>query len=139
MDKWDGYAASRDRLYARLKETRAPNPIVLSGDVHVHYGADLKADYANPRSPILGVELTNSSITSNGDGSEVNGDWSRVKPDNPHIKFHSARRGYISCTATPQALRADFKILERVSLPDQPISTAGSLVVEAGHAGAKLG
>jgi alkaline phosphatase D len=137
MDKWDGYAASRDRLYARLQETRAPNPVVLSGDVHVHYGADLKADYTNPRSPIVGVELTNSSITSNGDGSDVNGDWPKVKPDNPHIKFHSARRGYISCTATPQALRADFKILPRVSLPDQPISTAGSLIVEAGHPGAK--
>ena len=35
MDKWDGYAASRNRLYARLRETKAPNPIVLSGDVHV--------------------------------------------------------------------------------------------------------
>ena len=50
MDKWDGYVASRERLYARLKETKAPNPVVLSGDVHVHYGADLKLDFANPRS-----------------------------------------------------------------------------------------
>jgi alkaline phosphatase D len=66
----------------------------------------------------------------------MNGDWSRVKPDNPHIKFHSARRGYIACTATPRALRADFKIVERVSVPDQPVVTAGSLVVEAGHPGA---
>ena len=137
MDKWDGFVASRERLYARLQETRAPNPIVLSGDIHVHYGADLKADYADPRSRVLGVELTNSSITSNGDGSDMNGDWSRVKPDNPHIKFHSARRGYIACTATPRALRADFKIVERVSVPDQPVVTAGSLVVEAGHPGAK--
>ena len=45
MDKWDGYTAARDRLYARLKETKAPNPIVLSGDVHMHYGADLKMDF----------------------------------------------------------------------------------------------
>ena len=43
MDKWDGYAASRSRLFARLKETRAPNPVVLSGDVHLHYGSDLEA------------------------------------------------------------------------------------------------
>ena len=27
---------TRQRLFARLKETKAPNPIVLSGDVHVH-------------------------------------------------------------------------------------------------------
>ena len=51
------------RLYARLKETKAPNPIVLSGDVHVHYGADLKLDFANPRSETVGVEFTNTSVT----------------------------------------------------------------------------
>ena len=32
MDKWDGYVAARQRLYGRLLETHAPNPIVLSGD-----------------------------------------------------------------------------------------------------------
>ena len=45
MDKWDGYVAARKRLYARLKETRAPNPIVLSGDVHTHYGARSEARF----------------------------------------------------------------------------------------------
>ena len=74
MDKWDGYVASRQRLYARLKETKAPNPIVLSGDVHVHYGADLKLDFENPRSETVGVEFTNTSVTSGGDGAEVERD-----------------------------------------------------------------
>ena len=37
MDKWDGYTAARQRLFNRLRETKAPNPVVLSGDVHVHY------------------------------------------------------------------------------------------------------
>ena len=74
MDKWDGYVASRQRLFARLKETKAPNPIVLSGDVHVHCGADLKMDFANPKSETVGVEFTNTSITSGGDGSDVGGE-----------------------------------------------------------------
>ncbi len=74
MDKWDGYVASRTRLYARLKETKAPNPVVLSGDVHVHYGSDLKMDFENPRSETIGVEFTNSAITSGGDGAEVSGE-----------------------------------------------------------------
>jgi alkaline phosphatase D len=136
MDKWDGYAASRHRLYARLLETKAPNPVVLSGDVHVHYGADLKIDFAEPRSATVGVELTNSSITSNGDGNDVSGGWDRVKPDNPHIKFHSGRRGYVACTATARALRADFRIVQRVAVPDEPLKTAGSLIVETGRPGA---
>ena len=138
MDKWDGYVASRQRLYDKLRETKAPNPIVLSGDVHLHYGADLKTDFENPQSPTVGVEFTNTSITSGADGAEVNATWERIRADNPHIKYHSARRGYVACTATPQTMRADFKILERVTVPDSPERTGGSLVVEAGRPGASL-
>ncbi len=136
MDKWDGYIVARQRLYTRLRDTRAPNPIILSGDVHLHYGADLKLDFTNPASTTIGVEFTNSSITSGGDGAEVGETWERIRPDNPHIKFHSARRGYIACTATPQTMRADFKVIDRVSVPDADLRTAGSLVVEAGRPGA---
>ena len=135
MDKWDGYVASRNRLYARLKETRAPNPVIISGDVHQHYGADLKLDFTRPDSETIGVEFTNTSITAGGDGSDVGPVWDVIRPDNPHIKYHSARRGYIACTATPQAMRADFKIFDRVSVPDQPVRIGGSLVVEAGRPG----
>ena len=136
MDTWDGYVAARNRLYTRIKETHAPNPIVLSGDIHSHYGADLKMDFSNPRSETVGVEFTNSSITSGGDGSEVNAEWNPSKVDNPHIRFHSNRRGYIACTATQATMRADFRVVDRVTTPDQPIRTAGSLIVEAGHTGA---
>jgi alkaline phosphatase D len=102
MDKWDGYVPARNRLYSRLLETKAPNPIVLSGDVHQHLGADLKRDFTDPRSA---------------------------------IRYHSARRGYIACTAMPDAMRADFKILDKVSEPNRPARTGGSLVVEAGRPG----
>jgi alkaline phosphatase D len=135
MDKWDGYVAARQRLYNRLLETKAPNPIVLSGDVHQHYGADLKADFTNPRSATVGVEFTNSAATTTGDGSDVGPIWEAVRGDNPHIKYHSNRRGYIACSATPEAVRADFKILDKVSVPDLPARTGGSLVVHAGRAG----
>ncbi len=136
MDKWDGYVSSRQRLYARLRETKAPNPIVLSGDVHTHWGADLKMDFANPRSETVGVEFTNTSITSGGDGSDVQLNWEQIRSDNSHVHYHSARRGYIACTATPATLRADFKVLDRVSEPNLPSRVGGSLVVEAGRPGA---
>lgn len=137
MDKWDGYVASRNRLYARLKETRAPNPIVLSGDVHQHFGSDLKLDFGDPESETIGAEFTNSSITSGGDGSDVAGSWERSRADNPHVKYHSARRGYIACTVTPARFRADFKVLEKVTTPNLPARTGGSLIVEAGRPGAE--
>jgi alkaline phosphatase D len=135
MDVWDGYVPSRQRLYSRLRETRAPNPVILSGDVHVHFGADLKMDFTDPRSDTIGVEFTNTSISAVGDGAEVSANWDLIKGDNPHIRYHSARRGYIACTATPSTMRADFKILDRVTVPDAPVRIGGSLVVEAGRAG----
>ena len=138
MDKWDGYTADRDRVFARLKETKAPNPIVLSGDVHMHYGSDLKMDFRNPQSETIGAEFTNTSITSGSDGTDVATIWDQIRGANPHVKYHSARRGYIACTATPATMRADFKILDRVTVPDQPIRTGGSVVVEAGRPGALL-
>ena len=135
MDKWDGYTASRQRLYARLKETRVANPIVLSGDVHLHYAADLKLDFHDPQSQTVGVEFTNSSITSGGDGADTAPTWARVRLANPHITYHSGRRGYIACTATLKSMRADFKVLDKVSEPGAPVRVGGSVVVEAGRPG----
>jgi alkaline phosphatase D len=109
---------------------------VLSGDVHAHFGADLKSDFADPRSQTCGVEFTNSSITTGGDGSEVSGAWERIRQSNPHLKFHSNRRGYVACTATQSTMRAEFKAVDRVTVADAAVRVAGSLVVEAGRPGA---
>jgi alkaline phosphatase D len=136
MDKWDGYPHSRQRLFSRLIEARTPNPIVLSGDTHVHFGSDLAMDFRNANARIVGTELTNSSISSGGDGSEMADYWDRMKAENPHLKFHSGRRGYIACTASPDEMRADFMVVDRVSEPECAARRAGSLVVEAGRTGA---
>ena len=104
----------------------------------MHYGSDLKLDFRNPHSETVGVEFTNTSITSGSDGTDVAAIWDQIRGDNPHVKYHSARRGYIACTATPATMRADFKILDRVTIPDQPMRTGGSVVVEAGRPGAQL-
>jgi alkaline phosphatase D len=136
MDKWDGYQACRRRLFDQLRATQARNPIVLSGDVHVHYGADLKMDFADERSDTVGVEFTNSAITSGGDGSEVTPAWERLRARNPHLRLHSNRRGYVACTVTPATMRAEFRVIDRVTVPGAPVRTAGALVVEAGRPGA---
>ena len=135
MDKWDGYAGGRQRLYQRLAEARTPNPIVLSGDVHTHWCADLKMDFANPKSATVGVEFTNTSATSGGDGSDVQANWERLHADNPHLTYHSNKRGYIACTATPKTMQADFRVIDRVTVAGAPAHTAATRVVQAGQPG----
>jgi alkaline phosphatase D len=51
MDKWDGYVAARRKLIAMLAASRDAHPIVLTGDIHTNWVADLTPDFDNPRNP----------------------------------------------------------------------------------------
>ena len=103
MDKWDGYTPSRQRLYqpAERDTKAAESDRAVGRRAHCTACADLKTGLREPRSATVGVEFTNSSITSGGDGSDVTAAWERMRADNPHITYHSNKRGYIACTATP--------------------------------------
>ncbi len=138
MDKWDAYTVARSRLMNRLKETQAPNPVALSGDVHLAYASDLKMDYRNPNSETIGVEFTGTSISSAGDGADVSATWETIKGDNPHIKYHSARRGYTAMTATQTEMRGEFKIVDKVTVPNQPIRTDKVVIATAGKPGLQV-
>ena len=70
MDKWDGYVEARRRLMSFLAEARPSNPVVITGDIHSNWAADLKPDFDDPSSPVVGTEFVGTSITSVGDGSD---------------------------------------------------------------------
>jgi alkaline phosphatase D len=135
MDAWDGYAASRDRVVAGILERRPSHPVVLTGDVHVNYAADLKADFQDQASETFGVEFVGTSITSGGDGSDTTTGGQTVLSENPHIKFFNSQRGYVSCTVTPETWRADYRVLPFVSRPGAPVSTRASFVTERANPG----
>jgi alkaline phosphatase D len=136
MDAWDGYVASRDRILGFVQERRVANPVVLTGDVHQHWAADLKADFDDPASATLGSELVCTSITSGGDGAdEVSEANQVVLAESPHVKFNSNRRGYVRCHVDRQAWRADFRVVPFVKRPGAPVSTRQSFVIEAGSPG----
>jgi hypothetical protein len=40
-----------------------------------------------------------------------------------------------ACTATPADMRADFNIIEKVSVPDLPARIGGSLIAKVGRPG----
>ncbi len=65
-DGWDGYAPARNRLLGVVAQRQVPGVVVLGGDVHANYVADLKADYDDPRSPVIATEFCGTSISSLG-------------------------------------------------------------------------
>ncbi|TDD63555.1 alkaline phosphatase D family protein [Actinomadura rubrisoli] len=133
-DMWDGFPANRDRLFAAWKRHGIANPVVLSGDIHRHVAAELKADWANPASATVGTELVCTSAGSDGDGGETDAS-AKVWLGNPHVKLYNARRGYLSCRVTPTALTSEFKTVPYVTKPGAPIATAARFVTEAGRPG----
>jgi alkaline phosphatase D len=135
MDAWDGASAARARVLAMLRQARTPNPVVLTGDVHMALAFDLRADAQDPRSPCLGVELVATSISSGGDGSVRLDNADALQADNPNLRFSGNERGYTRHTVTPEHWQADFRVVEKVSAPGAPALTRKSLVVEAGRPG----
>jgi alkaline phosphatase D len=133
MDKWDGYVDARNRLLAFLAEARPSNPIAITGDVHASYASDLKTDFDDPSSPIIGSEFVGTSISSGGDGHDGTG--SEMRAINPHLKFFNARRGYVRATITPSRWVSDYRVIPYVSRPGAPVETRASFVVEHGRPG----
>ena len=111
------------------------NLMVLTGDEHAHFAGDLRRDWKNPESPIVGSELVGSSITSGGDGADRSPAADMLFQENPHLRYHSSRRGYIACTVTPTRWEAHFRILPYVTRPGAPRQTGQSFVIEAGRPG----
>lgn len=137
MDAWDGYPASRDRVLAGAEAAGIENLMVLTGDVHVGYGFDLKKDFDDPASRTVGTELVATSVSSGKDGVDKPGNWDNLTQANPHMKFYNGKRGYVTVTLGEQQARADFRAVGAVTTPGAPITTAASFVTEAGDPGLK--
>ncbi|HEV8623843.1 MAG TPA: alkaline phosphatase D family protein [Acidimicrobiia bacterium] len=139
VDAWDGYVASRDRLMAFLAGHPTLNPVVLTGDFHSNWVADLKADFDDPNSATVGTEFVGTSITSGGDGSDTTLVGRTALAENGHLRFSNSQRGYVRCALTLARWTADFRVVPYVRQQGAPISTRASFTVEAGRPGAQLG
>ncbi|MCP3817566.1 alkaline phosphatase D family protein [Streptomyces sp. A3M-1-3] len=137
MDAWDGYPASRKRILDGAAAAGIENLMVLTGDVHVGYGFDLKKDFDDPASPTVGTEIVATSVSSGKDGADKPANWSNLTSANPHMKFYNGRRGYAVVTLTADRARADFRTVSAVTTPGAPIGTAASFVTESGDPGLK--
>jgi alkaline phosphatase D len=105
------------------------NAVVLTGDVHSHWAAEVRAKFDDPASPVVATELVTTSISSGGDGSDTRDGMAAVLAENPHIRFFNNHRGYVRARIAPDELRADFQIVPFVSQPGAPMQTGATFVV----------
>jgi alkaline phosphatase D len=110
-DQWDGYQPARDRIYAVLKGSSATaavgNVVILTGDLHSSWAADLTQDPNNSNVAQGGydsstgagshaVELISTSVTSPAIDDARGVITAALKAANPHLKYiELERRGYM--------------------------------------------
>ncbi|KZD11940.1 alkaline phosphatase D family protein [Oceanibaculum pacificum] len=135
LDGWDGYVASRNRLLASIETHKPANPLVLGGDVHAFWVADLKKDFADPASPTLATEVVCTSVSSQGPSAAT---MEAGRQDNPHIRYgRGDKRGYASLELTPKQALFGLEAVDQVDTPDGAVSRLASFAVEAGRPGAE--
>jgi alkaline phosphatase D len=132
-DDWNGYPANRQRLLQHIHDSKVPNPVVVSGDIHSFFANDLKLDFDDQASPIVATEFVGSSISSYGPPYDP---IARVLPDNPHVHFFdSRRRGYVLVDLTADAMQAQMRAVSDAHDPKATISTFKTFAVEGGRPG----
>ena len=133
-DGWDGYAPARRRLLATVAAKKVPGVVVLGGDVHSNYVADLRVDFDDERSAVIASEFCGTSITSLPGVTQVRIDQAREY--NPHLRYaRSDERGYVRFEVDARELRASLRVVERPADPDSNVVTAARFVVDAAQPG----
>ncbi len=133
-DSWDGYPVARRRFLESIAARKPANPVVIGGDVHMHFAADLKLDFDDSASPIVASEFVGTSITSRP------GPWEKNLPavlaENPHLKYgRGDRRGYVRASIAGGRLSVELIGVDTVKMPQARAEVLASFVVENGKPG----
>ncbi len=130
-DQWDGYQPARDRVYGVLKgdATHPPvnNCVILTGDIHSSWAADLSQDPNNPSTasggydPATGegsraVEFVGTSVTSPGLNDPSGNTAAFLRSVNPHFKYIDLnRRGYMLLDVTRERVVCEWWYVDTVA------------------------
>lgn len=117
-DSWDGYEASRDRLFEAMQTAKVDNLVVLTGDVHISMAMhvapkpwDSGGFDATTGKGAVAVEIVPPSITSPAlEFSSAAGMVpTALTYSNPHIAWTEVtRKGYVMLDVTEQQVQAEW-------------------------------
>ena len=136
LDGWDGYVATRNRLFKHLVENEVPNPVVVTGDIHAAWVADLKYLPEDPNNSFkrreavtVGTELLGTSVSSGLSQGWID-TYRNALEANPHVKYFDSRQGgYVRCDLTSDRFHADFLLASSLEDRLAPVHTIASFEV----------
>ena len=134
-DGWDGYPVARQKLLEAVAGSPVRDTMVLGGDVHSFWAADLRPDYGRAASPVVATEFVGGSLTSQGFPENV---IRGALPDNPHIRYARTNvYGYGLVALETRQATVTFRNVQSIKEQHSPIADLARFVVEAGQPGAK--
>jgi alkaline phosphatase D len=131
-DAWDGYGPARRRLLQHVSDQDVTSCVVISGDAHSGYAADLKVDFTEA-APIVASEFCATSITSQGRSAA---ETQTLLDENAHLHYaDSSKRGYGVVDLTPARATMRFRVLGNEKVRTTGVSTERTFFVRAGQPG----
>jgi alkaline phosphatase D len=141
-DQWDGYAAARARVLEKLRSGGIRNVVVLTGDIHSSWGAELTGTPLNPTTydPVTGagslaVEFVSPAVTSPGidDAAQAAALAGALRASHPHIKYVDLfHRGYGLLDITPQRVQCEWYHVATINERRADETLANALQVRSG-------
>lgn len=132
VDAWDGYPVQRDRILRFLADERPSNPLVLTGDIHSSWVANLLADFSAPGSDAVAAEFVCTSISSPF-GDDYAQLVSTTLPANPHIRwFDGFQRGYTLMEVSGARCVGENRGVDNALDPDSGVSALSAFTVQDG-------
>jgi alkaline phosphatase D len=131
MDGWDGYPAARRRLLDGLAARSGGDALVVSGDVHSFWAADLRRDFAQTQSPVVATEFAGGAITAEGPSAKS---VANALARNPHLKYGRAdKRGYAIVALDKSRCNVEFRGVDDEKNPNSTVNTLARFAVERGR------
>ena len=126
-DAWDGYQAERAQIISHMRDNNIDNVVILSGDVHSSWCADITESPLNitQYNPLTGggaaVEFTAPSITSPAAANlqQVQFGQDAFRLLNPHIRYLDfAGKGYVILNLDSNAAQGDYWYVDSFTEPN---------------------
>ncbi|MET8680440.1 alkaline phosphatase D family protein [Streptomyces sp. NPDC004647] len=136
-DQWDGFLAERKEVLTHVHDSGLEDLVVITGDWHSAFVDDIRPDFDEASSPVVGTEFTAHSITSGAYSAE----WNKANGPvmgraNPHLTYFEGNRyGYDVYEVTPERWSTHMRVIADRRDPASPVSTLTTFHVDRGTAG----
>ncbi|MBB5851737.1 alkaline phosphatase D family protein [Amycolatopsis umgeniensis] len=136
-DQWDGFLAERKEVLTHVAQSGLEDLVVITGDWHSAFVDDIRPDFADPASPVIGTEFTAHSVSSGAYSPEWNAtNGPKMGAANPHLKyFEGDRYGYDVYEVTPRRWSTHMRVIGDRRDPRSPVSTLTTFHVDRGRPG----